>query len=195
MHRSLWLPLALVGISLAQAPPMTAAQSTEIARGGVVVQPQKPTGDSGVAAWAAALVEAPIARVWPVVRDCEHFAKFMPRTKESKVLRRAGATIDCKVVVSMPFPLSNLWSHVRSTITEHPGGGWTRAWKLVRGNYKRNTGSWTVLPWHNDPDRALLVYRIDVDPDMIVPDALLRRAQTGSLPDVFEAVRRRAGAR
>ncbi len=185
------LPLA----AHAQMPPMSAAQKAKVARGAVVLQSLKPTDNSGVAAWAVAKVEAPIDVVWPVIRDCEHFSKFMPRTRSSKLLRREGNVMDCKVVIRMPFPLSNLWSHVRSVITEHPGGGWTRAWKLLKGNYKRNSGSWTVLPYEGDRSRSLLVYRIDVDPDMLVPDALIRSAQTGSLPDVFEAVRKRVGAK
>lgn len=177
----------------AQVPQLSAAQQAKVAKGGVVLQPL--SAKSGVKAWAVAKVEAPIAAVWPVVRDCEHFSKFMPRTKVSKKLRQEGNTIDCKVEISMPFPISNLWSHVRSVITEHPGGGWTRAWKLLKGNYKRNNGSWSVLPYQGDPNRSLLVYRIDVDPDIMVPDAIIRSAQTGSLPDVFVAVRKRVGAK
>ncbi len=195
MTRTPMLLLALSTTALAQAPPMSSSQVSKIDGGGVVVQEQKPTGGDGVAAWAAGVVNAPIAKVWPVVRDCAHFHKFMPRTKESKLLRSEGNEMDCKTVISMPFPLSNLWAHVRSTITEHPGGGFTRTWTLLKGNYKRNNGGWTALPWKGDPNRTLLVYRIDVDPDMFVPDAIIRSAQTGSLPKVFKAVRKRVGVK
>ena len=191
----LLLLFAVPATALAQAPPMTGGQAAKVDGGEVVVQEMKPTGGDGVAAWAAGVVNAPMDKVWPVIRDCEHFAKFMPRTKESKLLGKSGDTMDCKTVISMPFPLSNLWAHVRSTTTEHPGGGFTRAWTLLKGNYKRNNGSWTALPWRDDPNRTLIVYRIDVDPDMFVPDAIIRSAQTGSLPKVFTAVRKRVGVR
>jgi hypothetical protein len=51
------------------------------------------------------------------------------------------------------------------------------------------------MPWGADGKKSLLVYWLDVDPKVMVPDAIIRRAQTGSLPDVFEAVRKRVAQR
>ncbi len=188
------LLLVLATASLAQIPKLDGRQAAKVARGEVVVVPLEPTDGSGVTAWAAALVNAPVEKVWPVVRDCAHFSRFMPRTKVSRLLRQDGNTLDCMVEISMPFPISNLWSHVRSTLKELPGGGHERRWRLLKGTYKRNNGAWIVQPWEGDASRSLLLYQIDVNPDIFVPDAIIRSAQTGSLPDVFEAVRKRAGA-
>jgi hypothetical protein len=51
-----------------------------------------------------------------------------------------------------------------------------------------------VLPWGADGKKSLAVYLIDSDPTMLVPDAILRAAQTGSLPEVFNGVRKRVVA-
>ena len=48
-----------------------------------------------------------------------------------------------------------------------------------------------MVPWDGDGARTLLVYQLDMDPDTVVPDFLLRRAQSAAAPKVFEAIRRR----
>ncbi len=194
VHRLGLYWLALLTPALAQAPALTSGQEAKLEKGEVVLHKLRPTNNSGVAAWAVGLVNAPVAKVWPVLRDCGRYSEFMPRTKSSQLISRAGDTMECKVIISMPFPFSNLWSHVQSKTGTLPGGGHIRAWRLLKGNYKRNRGSWSVLPWKGDAGRTLLVYRLDVDPDMLIPDAIIRAAQTGYLPDVFTAVRKRVGA-
>ena len=54
--------------------------------------------------------------------------------------------------------------------------------------------AWTVLPWGPEGKQSLVVYLIDSDPMMLVPDALLRSAQQGSLPEVFVSLRKRVVA-
>lgn len=195
------LRLALSLVCLTVAAPLAHAEKPYLNRlqkqmledGKVIVSSMKPTNDSGVAAMAVAVMKAPVAKVWPVVRDCEHFHKFMPRAKKSEMRKKLSDTqMVCFLEVSMPFPLSNLHSEVLSTIKQL-GKGWRRSWTLREGNYKRNNGSWEVYPYGEGDGWSLLVYNIDVDPDMSIPDAILRKAQTGSLPDVFTAIRKRVG--
>ena len=187
---SLALPIALVSGAAEAAPDLGAEAKASLAKGEVVVERLDPTGGSGVSARAMGVVDAPAATVWPVVRDCEHFSKFMPRTKSSKLVSRDGNQSVCRVEIDMPFPFDNLWSVVRSSESKTEEGGFQRSWSLVRGTYKRNNGRWSVYPW-GEGHKSLLVYEIDVDPDVAIPDAIIRSAQTGSLPDVFAAVRKR----
>ena len=184
---------AFAPLAHAEKPYLNRLQKQMLEDEKVIVSPMKPTNDSGVAAMAVAVMKAPVDKVWPVVRDCEHFHKFMPRAKKSEMRRKLSDTqMVCFLEVSMPFPLSNLHSEVLSTIKQAEGG-WQRSWTLREGNYKRNNGSWEVYPYGDGGAWSLLVYNIDVDPDMSIPDAILRKAQTGSLPDVFTAIRKRVG--
>lgn len=187
------LPLLLVPLLTHATPDLSADKKTTLKKGEVIVERLDPTGGSGVAARAMGIVDAAPAKVWPVVRDCEHFAKFMPRTKSSELISRTGGDSVCKVEIEMPFPFDNLWSVVRSSERKTDEGGFQRVWTLMKGTYKRNNGRWSVYPWEGE--KSLLVYEIDVDPDVAIPDAIIRSAQTGSLPDVFEAVRKRVKAR
>jgi len=193
--RALLLTVALSAVASAQPipfPVLNDAETKKLEAGGVVVHDVVPTDNRGIGVEALGLIEAPSQEVWPVLRDCQHFATFMPRTKASAMNVEDGVPL-CHVELRLPFPLTDLWSDTKSVQREEPSGHFHRAWTLVRGTYHRNSGSWTVIPW-SDGKKTLVVYAIDSDPKMIVPDAILRSAQTGSLPDVFASIRKRVVA-
>ena len=182
----------LMANSAIAAPTFSAEQLKKLSDGEVLIQPRKPAGGEGVSFIAHALFKVPVERVWPVLRDCAHFEKFMPRTKKSSMKTRADGGILCSVELSMPFPFKNLSSTVKSAQEQLRGGGFRRSWTLVEGTYKRNAGSWMVTPWKGDPAISLLTYEVDVNPNVSLPDFIIRKAQTGTLPDVFAAVKKRA---
>lgn len=162
--------------------------------GEVLLIEQTPTDGVGVAAIAKGVIEAPVAKVWPAVRDCAHFKEFMPRTVDSKLLSDGDEGMRCLVVIDMPWPISDLEAESLSTIEELPGGAYKRSWTLVKGSFTRNNGSYLVEPFKGDPNRSLLTYTVDVNPKIAIPDAILKAAQTGSLPEVFVKVGERVGA-
>ncbi len=189
--RSTVLLLVSLGAWQARADPITppalsADEVKQLEAGRVVSHALRPTDDHGVALEAFGLVEAPSSEVFPVVRDCQDFSKFMPRTVASSLI----AEHVCHVELAMPFPVGKLWSESKSVVSESPTGSFRRAWTLVRGSYRRNTGSFTVVPF-GDGTRSLVVWIIDSDPGLFLPDALLRSAQLSSLPDLFAAIRKR----
>lgn len=171
-----------------EAPALSADDQKVLEKGEVVVRRLEPAGGKGVAVLAVGVVDAKPPEVWPVVRDCQYFKDFMPRTKHSELKEEAGVKL-CRVELSMPFPLKDLWSETKSTVNEAPPR-FRRDWTLVHGTYLRNDGSWTLLPWA-DGAKTLLVYRIDTQPDSMVPDGLARAAQSKSLPDMMAAVKKR----
>ena len=190
------LPLLLLsGLALAQpltVPSFTEAESKKLNAGETVVHDVKPTDNRGIGVQAFGIIDARSTEVWPVLRDCAHFASFMPRTKTSSIKEEEGVSL-CHVELRLPFPLMNLWSDTKSVQREEPAGSYHRAWTLVRGTYRRNSGSWSVLPW-GDGTKTLVIYAIDSDPIILIPDGILRSAQTGSLPEVFAAIRKRVVA-
>lgn len=189
----IWSLTALLALpALAQPvpfPKLSEGDLKKLEANEVVVREVTPTDNKGVAAVSMALIDAPTTEVWPVLRDCQHFSTFMPKTKKSVIVEENGEKL-CHIELRLPFPLTDLWAETRSVIREEPTGHFLRSWSLVRGLYHRNNGSWHVLPWA-EGKKTLVVYTLDTDPKMIVPDALIRSAQTGSLPDVFVAIRKR----
>ncbi len=180
--------LSLPALAQQTPPTLTAAEKKKLDNGDVIVRPQTPTDNKGVAAQSLGLVNAPASEVWAVIKDCSKYADFMPRTKKSVAMNLDGKP-GCRTELSMPFPLTDLWSENTYVHTEHPDGSYLRTWALHRGTYHRNTGAWRLFPYEPDNSRTLVVYEIDSDPKMAVPDGLIRSAQTGSLPKVFSAIR------
>ena len=175
------------------APPLTEAETKKLDSGETVIHEVKPTDNKGIGVESFGVIDAPSSEVWPVLRDCQHFYLFMPRTKDSSVKEEPGGPL-CHVELRLPFPLMNLWSDTRSVFREEPVGHFHREWTLVRGTYRRNSGSWTLIPWGAEQKKTLVVYAIDSDPAILIPDGILRSAQTGSLPEVFSAIRKRVVA-
>jgi ribosome-associated toxin RatA of RatAB toxin-antitoxin module len=186
----------LLLVTLAQpvtGPKLTDDETKKLDKGEIVTRETTPTGGKGVGAMALGVIEAPSAEVWEVLRDCQRYWQFMPRTKKSWFREEEGVGTICHVELQMPFPLPNLWSDTVAEIREEPKGHFLRAWKMVRGSYRRNDGSWTIIPW-GDGSRSLVVYDIDTDPLIAVPDPLIRLGQAGSLPDVITQIRKRVVA-
>lgn len=167
------------------------SRGEELATGEVVYIEQAPADGAGVALTACAVLDQPVAEVWPVLRDCEHYQSFLPGVVRSALRQRSGDVALCEALIDLPFPLGELESIERVTETALPGGGFERRWTLERGSYRRLEGSWTVLPWSGGARRSLLVYQLDMDPETVVPDFALRRAQSATAPEVFAAIRRR----
>lgn len=184
------LPVAALPVT---APTLSEADKKKLEANEVVVHEKKPTDNRGVSAVAMGVIDAPPELVWPVVRDCEHFSKFLPSTKASARKEENGESL-CFDEIELPFPLTNLWADTKSVVRDEPEGHFQREWSLVRGTYRRNRGSWTVVPWGAEGKKSLAIYFIDSDPSLAVPDFILKAAQTGSLPQVISGVRKRVAA-
>jgi ribosome-associated toxin RatA of RatAB toxin-antitoxin module len=191
------LMLALVSAPARAADPEAARETNcegreaELATGQVVIIAEEPSGDRGVALKVCGVIDAAPAQVWSIVRDCESFDQFMPHVKRSQLERRDGNVAFCTTVVRLPFPVGELHSLTRVIETARTDGGFERHWTLLHGTYRRNQGSWILQPWEGDARRTLAVYRLDMDPDTLIPGALLRRVQSEAAHEVFEAVRER----
>lgn len=184
------LSAAVVAAQPVVVPALSDPEKRKLDSGGVILHELKPTDNRGVSAESFGVVDAPPDEVWPVVRDCEHFSQFLPSTKKSWK-KTEGAEVICFDEIELPFPLTNLWAENRTVMREDPANHFTREWSFLKGTYRRNRGSWRVVPWGDEGKRSLVVYMVDSDPSMLVPDVILRAAQTGSLPKLFEGVRKR----
>ena len=173
MERALFFVCILASATVAEAaiPSLTATEKASLDDGEVVIREHEPRDGRGVAFTAMGLIRATPAIVWPVLRDCGRFQEFMPRT-------------------DMPFPFDDLWCEVKVTETAHSETHFARSWTLKKGTYEWNDGSWTLYPWRGGK-MTLMVYRLEVNPKVSVPDFLIRKGQTGALPDLYEALNRR----
>lgn len=173
--------------ALAGPPRLSADDISELRDDEVIVREMKPTGGNGMAAMAIGLLNHPPAKVWPVITDCANYHKYMPRTIKSAVRGETPGGHLCFIEIEMPLAFDNLWSLVDAKNTTNADGSYRRHWIFKKGTYRHNKGSWEIFPY-DDGKRSLVVYRIDVNPNVSLPDWVLAAAQTSTLPDLFESI-------
>lgn len=183
----------LLGVALPLVASAADSEHDRLARGDLIISQKAVRGSDMPEAMVKAVIDAPGAKLWKVIDLCDNYKNFMPRTKESKELSRKGEIIHCRVTIDMPFPISDLTATTRAVHTVRKGL-WKRAWKLAEGEYKINTGSWTLSPFDGSAKRTLVVYRVHAEPNIPVPIWIMKKAARSTLPDLIDAVGRAAGA-
>ncbi|APR79378.1 Hypothetical protein A7982_04725 [Minicystis rosea] len=138
-----------------------------------------------------ATLDVPPKKVWAIVSDCSRYKERMPRIVAAKELKKEGNVHTCEVTIDMPFPLSNLTA-VTEAVHEESDKGMARRWKLVRGDYKSNTGSWEVKPADPEGKTSFVTYTVHAEPNTVVPAAIREAAQKSALPDLMKRVRSEA---
>ena len=160
-----------------------------LAAGEVIITTDKIEGSDMARVTAVAVIDAPPEKVWAIVEDCANYSKNMVRIGESKLISREGNTFVCEVTADLPWPVPDLTSQTRAVHDIEPGVRWQRKWTLLKGDYTRNDGSWTLTHYKGDPNRTLGQYQLHIEPKIHVPDSLIARGQKKSLPDLFEKLR------
>lgn len=170
---------------------LTPGVSARISRGEVVVASETVPGAATPKILVTAVIEAAPAQVWKVIDDSSSYSAYMPRVKESRELSRAGREVRTRLTVEMPFPLKNLTATTRADHEVVEGERWVRSWDLAEGDYKRNSGSWTLTPFQGDATRTLVAYVLHVEPKIRIPKKIASAVQERAMPALIEAVRKR----
>ena len=103
------MPASILFLTLVTSMPVissTAAFSGDelkrIDKGEILVKRGTPKDGEGVTARMVALVKAPVSKVSPLVHECEHFSKFVPRTIKSEKRSESGNHRLCYVEIDAP---------------------------------------------------------------------------------------------
>lgn len=171
-----------------------AGRQDEIRRleaGEVLISTEDVPGRSLPRLKGTGLVKASPEKVWAIVADCANYKRTMPRTIESQELAREGDRVRCRLTFDMPFPLSDLWVETESvnTVVE-PGLRYRRAWSLRDGDFRENTGSWTLEP-NGGGKFTVVTYEALSEPNVPLPRFVVKMLQEITLPDMFAGLRQR----
>ncbi len=158
--------------------------------GEVLISTEDVPGRSLPRVKGTGLIKAPPEKVWALVADCANYKHTMPRTIESQELGREGGRVRCRLELDMPFPLSDLWVETESVNTALPGRRYRRAWSLRGGDFRENTGSWTLEPYDGGK-LTVVTYEALSEPKVPLPRLVVKRMQEITLPDVFAGLRQR----
>jgi hypothetical protein len=183
--------LCTAGLALATEPVADdkADARARLDGGEVIIKATKVEGSGVPKVKAMGVVDAPPEALWAVIEKCGDYKKTMVRTAASEELSRKGNIVRCRVTIELPFPLKNLTATTEAIHSVTPGKKWQRRWSMVEGDYKRNSGSWTLVPFDDSGKRTLVIYEVHAEPNIALPDSIQRAAQKKSLPDLFEHLR------
>src|SRR3954447_6162214 len=148
-------------------------------------------------------LETTPAVVFSVLSDFKHYPEFMPYVQESRVLNRTNdldvvtyARIAPPFVSERDYPL-----HVTMTRGSRSNGGvfkleWTAAPEAqpeIEGvvRVKLNQGAWIAEPVDGGK-RTRLTYALLTNPGGLIPSFVIDLSYTVSIPELFDAVRKRA---
>lgn len=169
------------------APRLRADDAADLQAGKILVTSVTVAGSPEPEHVVRAIVESSPASVWKVVSDCTHYKDRLPHVAASQELGRTGSVVTCQVTIAMPFPTSNLTAVTEAVHEEH-ADGMSRKWKLVRGDYEFNDGSWTIESLRGG-SASMVTYRVHVKPKTAVPGFVRTLAQERALPDLLARVR------
>ena len=170
------------------------ARLDRLARGEVFVDTEPVPGFKVPRAIVWAVIDAPPERVWPLIDEVNRYERIMSGVKRATELSRDGDVVRAKVTVGLPFPLPDLTSVTEAHHSVVPGERWVRRWRLLEGDYQENTGSWTLVPFEEDPARTLVRYRLLAVPRIPIPGRIQRLTQSRAFPRLMEQLRELAGA-
>lgn len=173
------LAVAAPGAALADDPPKVDIKTYPVA------------GSDTPKIVMTATLDVPPKKVWAIVSDCSKYKGRLPRVAAAKLLSKDGNKFTCEVTIEMPFPLSNLTAVTEAT-HEESDKLLARRWKLIRGDYKTNTGSWEIKPADAAGTTSFVTYTVHAEPNTAIPAAIREAAQKKSLPDLMARVRSEA---
>jgi len=146
-------------------------------------------------------VDAPPATVFEVVGDFDHYAEYMPYVKNSRVVEKKDGVLVVYSLLSPPLVDNrDYYIEVRRTHGDQNGGVFKSAWTSVPDykpeadgviRVKLNTGSWVIEPLDGGK-RSRVTYNLLTHPGGSIPRWLANKSNTVAIPDLFEAVSKRA---
>ena len=150
-------------------------------------------------------IDAPPARVFEIVTDYEHQKGNLPYVEDQKVFARSDSEVVFWTVADFPMVSRRDWVLKSRFEKNFDTGKYRASWApfevkdapppgdgVIR--LKINTGSWTLEPLDGGA-RTRGTYYLFTDPGGSIPSFIANKANTKALPDLFEAVRKRAEAK
>lgn len=182
---------AVLGVLVfAAATTLSGAEASADDAAPVEVKTVEVKGSDTPKVVAKAVLAVSPEKLWKVISDCSQYKDRMPRVAASKLLKQEGNKFTCQVTISMPFPFSNLTA-VTESVHEESAAGMSRRWKLVRGDYKVNEGSWEIKPVDGGK-KSQVVYTVHAEPNTAVPQWIREAAQKKAIPEMFDRVKEEA---
>lgn len=145
------------------------------------------------------LIQAPAEELYRIVLDYPRIPEWSPALVRAAESGDTGATKVVEGETHLPWPLSNRTWRINVEYGPRTIDGteaWVVAWdyQAGSGNINDTFGYWLVMPWPEDPSYSYVKYVLNADPNIALPDWLIRTITRRTLPDLVRNLRRRHAA-
>lgn len=160
-----------------------------LAAGKVVVFSPSQSPASGAQLAAAIHVNASAQEVWRVITDPENAPKYLNNLKEARLLKSTGTTQLIAHTVKpglLPTPISYRFQSVQTPCSRI-------RFKMVDGDLQGFEGSWQLIEGKSlgQSGGTVIVYQLFVDPGERLPQPLVKKSLSRSLPQMLQLLRDR----
>ncbi len=169
--------LLIMGIATSSwALPSLEKKQIKKLESGEILESSQKVKDSGVMmAKAMAIIDdAPEALTY-VMLDVASYKNFLPRLKESRLVKKKGWHTYAVFHTDLPWPVKDCWVYLKFTRYDKPNRVFEIKWWMLNGTMKHYYGSAHIAPWDKAGKRSFIQYQILAEPKTSAPDALLSK--------------------
>jgi len=148
---------------------------------------------------AVVVVDFPVEKIWAVIDDIEKYTEFMPYLEEVQVLEKEPNKVVAYHRLDAPLVSERDYTLLIESTPEPEKRHYFRSWKIAEGagpqikdgivRVRVCDGSWTLKSV--GPNKTHLTYFLHTHPGGSVPMWIANKANTVSLPALFEAITNR----
>ena len=191
---ALWVQLLLAfGLLVFATPSLVGAaelsdeERAKLQQGEAVVRTLEIEGNRRVEAFI--LIDAPVEEIWRVMLDCAAAPEFVPNMRRCEVFDTAEdeswQIIEHEVKYGWIAPRT-----VYRFRAEYEAGRHIH-FERISGDLRHLKGDWRLQPASQEGASILVSYSVFIDPGILVPGFMVRRALRRDVPDVLHALRER----
>jgi ribosome-associated toxin RatA of RatAB toxin-antitoxin module len=188
------LALTLTSRAVAARPSFTPEELSSLDQGKVLESSRNVPGTKVMAGRGIILIPDKPEAVAYVVLELEKYKAFLPRIKDSRLVKKHGYSTFGVVETSLPWPAKDCWAYIKYTREDRPNRTFHVVWSMLNGNMKNHSGEATLEPWNKEGTKTLLTYEMRFEPHTAAPDSIVSEGVRKATSIMIQKIRLRVMA-
>ena len=161
----------------AARPKVTKQEEARLEKWEVLEYSQMVPGSSVMTGKAIGIIDDIPEAVVYVMEDVAKYKFFLPRIKESRVVKRQGNHTYAVLETDFPWPVKDAWAYVRFTRQKLKGRTYVIRWGMRNGTLKSFGGTALVEVWSKKGGvtRTSIIYKMLAEPKTSIPDSKISK--------------------